>query len=160
MATSLNASAGSVKKSVTVDVSAERAFKVFTERMGSWWPHQNSIGSAPIADVVIEPRVGGRWFERGDDGSESEWGKVLAWNPPSGLVLAWQINGEWAFDESLVTEVEVRFEEAEPGRTRVELEHRNLDRFGEAEEGIRAAFESPDGWGGILKMFADDAEGI
>lgn len=105
MATSLNARADNVRKSVTVNAAPERAFKVFNERMGAWWPHQNSIGSAPIADVVIEPRIGGRWFERGEDGSESEWGKVLAWNPPSGLVLAWQINGEWAFDEALVTEV-------------------------------------------------------
>lgn len=157
MATILEAT-DSVKKTVIVNAPPARAFKVFTERMGAWWPHQNSIGQAAIVDVIIEPGEGGRWYERGDDGSESEWGRVLSWNPPTGLVLAWQIGGDWAYHEDLVTEVELKFEEIEAGRTRVEFEHRNLDQFGDAEEEIRKAFESPDGWSGILAMFAKEAE--
>ncbi|WP_331039506.1 SRPBCC family protein [Allosphingosinicella sp.] len=152
------AATASVRKSVTVNAGPERAFKVFTERMGAWWPKTHSTGSAPLADAIIEPRLGGRWYERGEDGSECEWGKVLAWDPPRGLILAWQTNGEWKFDENLITEVEIVFTEVEPGRTRVDLEHRNLDRFGPASDQMREAFESPDGWSGILAKYVEEAE--
>ena len=147
----------SIRKSIMVGAPPQRAFDVFTSRMGAWWPHKNSIGSAPLADAVIEPHAGGRWFERGEDGTECEWGKVLAWDPPGRLLLAWQINGEWAYDPDLVTELEILFTEVEPGRTRVDLEHRNLDRFGPARDGMRSAFDSPQGWGGILALFAQEA---
>lgn len=149
------ARAESVHKTITVNAGADRAFRVFTTRMGAWWPKANSIGSGPQADVIVEPGVGGRWYEIAEDGSECSWGKVLVWDPPHRLVLAWQINGQWAFDESLVTEVELGFTEVEPGRTRVDFEHRNLDRFGPAREGIRAAFESPNGWSGILRLYSE-----
>jgi uncharacterized protein YndB with AHSA1/START domain len=88
------------------------------------------------------------------DGSECEWGRVLQWEPPSRLVLAWQINGSWQFDPTLVTEVEVRFVSETSNRTRVELEHRDLERFGDAQEQIRTAFNSPGGWQGLLDSFA------
>ena len=103
---------------------------------------------------MLEPRQGGRWYEIGVDGTECDWGRVLQWEPPSRLVLAWQIGGTWQFDPTLVTEVEVRFVPETPNRTRVELEHRDLERFGDAQEPIRAAFESPGGWQGLLDAFA------
>ncbi len=86
--------------------------------------------ASPLKDAIIEPRAGGRWFERGEDGSECQWGRVLAWEPPHRLVLAWKLNAQWKFDETFVTEVELRFI-AEDGGTRVELEHRFLERYAE-----------------------------
>ena len=101
----------------------------------------------------MEPRVGGRWFERGEDGSECEWGRVLAWEPPARLVLAWQVDAQWRFDPDFITEVEVRFI-PEGDATRVELEHRNIERFGAQAEATRSALDSPDGWSGLLERFA------
>ncbi len=148
----------SVRKSVTVNADRARAFEVFTTRIGAWWPRFNSIGQSALADVVLEPREGGRWYERGEDGVECEWGKVILWDPPGRLVLAWQINGRWAYDEKLVTEVELRFSEVDTARTRVDLEHRNLERYGPARKGMQSAFDSPNGWGGILQRYANLAE--
>lgn len=145
-----------VRKSVFVPATPEHAFEVFTRGMNRWWPRTHSIGSSPIAEAIIEPEVGGRWYERSEDGSECQWGEVLAWDPPSRLVLAWQINGQWAFDPNLITEVEIRFT-PEDGGTRVDLEHRNLERFGEAAETVRAAFDGPDGWPLSLGLFAKAA---
>lgn len=87
-----------VRKSILVKAPAGRAFEVFARRMGSWWPKSHSIGTSPQADVVIEPRAGGRWYERGADGSECDWGRVLAWEPPARLLLAWQLDATWTFD--------------------------------------------------------------
>jgi len=106
---------------------------------------------------VIEPRVGGRWYGLLEDGSEAEWGDVLAWDPPRRLLLAWRIGANWAYDPDLTTEVEVTFTPAGE-MTRVELEHRHLERMGEGAESARASFDSDGGWGGLLKMFADLAE--
>ena len=142
-----------VRKSVHVKASPARAFEVFAAGIGGWWPKSHSVGASPLRDVVIEPRAGGRWFERGEDGSECDWGRVLEWEPPSRLLLAWQLNAEWRFDKSLVTEVEVRFI-PDGDATRVELEHRHLERFGERADAARATFDSPGGWGGILEGYA------
>ena len=105
-----------VIRSVRVAVTPARAFEVFTTGIGRWWIPTHSIlaSKSPQASVTIEPRVGGRWYERGEDGSESDWGSVLAWEPPRRLVLGWQLDAQWDFDPALVTEVEVRFD-AEPG---------------------------------------------
>jgi len=144
-----------VRKTITVEVPAERAFTVFTEQMGSWWPLEDkSIGSAPAATVVVEPRAGGRWYERGVDGSESDWGHVLAYEPPSRLLLGWQISADWKHDATLHTEVEVRFVAEGDHRTRVELEHRGLEAYGERSGQMQAIFDSPDGWRGILDAFS------
>jgi uncharacterized protein YndB with AHSA1/START domain len=142
-----------------VDAAPQRAFELFTTTMGRWWPRTHSINKSPIADVVIEGRTGGRWYERGEDGSECSWGKVLAWEPPSRLVLAWQISGQWQYDPQLLTEVEVRFVPEGSSGTRVELEHRNLERYGEAAESVRDMFESPGGWSGVLESFAASTKG-
>jgi uncharacterized protein YndB with AHSA1/START domain len=106
-----------------------------------------------LKDVVIEPRVGGRWYEVGEDGTQCQWGRVLLWEPPSKLVLAWQLNGQWRYDPDFLTEVDVRFTLEDGGVTRVDLEHRNLDRFGDAAESVREAIDSPEGWAGLLANF-------
>ncbi len=142
-----------VRRSVTVKVSRERAWTVFTGDIGLWWPRTHSIGASPFKTAAIEPWRGGRWYETGEDGGECPWGEVLHWEPPARLVLAWRIGGDWRYDPALLTEVEVTFTE-ESGSTRVDLEHRNLERMGEAEVGARAAFESPNGWAGVLDLFA------
>jgi uncharacterized protein YndB with AHSA1/START domain len=98
-----------VRKSILVKAPPQRAFEVFTSGIGRWWPPSHHIGKAELQDAIIEPRAGGRWYERGVDGSECEWGRVLAWEPPQRVVLAWQLSADWEFDPSLVTEVEVRF---------------------------------------------------
>jgi uncharacterized protein YndB with AHSA1/START domain len=146
-----------VRRAITVKATPAKAFDVFTARMGRWWLKTHSINSAPQADVIVEPRAGGRWFERGEDGSECPWGHVIAWEPPTRVLLAWQINGAFRFDPELVTEVEVRFIPDGTG-TRVELEHRHLERFGDQANAVRATFESPNGWGGLLAVFAAEAD--
>jgi uncharacterized protein YndB with AHSA1/START domain len=151
---SVTISPAPVRRSVRVKASPDRAFEVFTAGMGRWWLKQQTIGSSPQKEAVVEPRVGGRWFERGEDGSETDWGRVLAWEPPHRVVLSWQINAQWQFDPRFVTEVEVRFVADGEQATRVELEHRNLDRFGEQADAMRAAFDSPGGWQGLLDSFA------
>lgn len=140
-----------VRKELVVEAPQERAFRVFTEGINRWWPRAHHIGKAELKEAVLEPRAGGRWYERGVDGSECLWGKVLVYEPPRRLVLAWQINAQWQYDETFSTEVEVRFTSEGPKRTRVELEHRDLERFGEQQEQSRKAFES--GWGDILAEF-------
>jgi uncharacterized protein YndB with AHSA1/START domain len=147
-----------VKKSVVVKADVERSFSAFTSRIGKWWPRTHSIGSTSQADVIIEPRVGGRWYERGGDGSECEWGKVLAWDPPGRLILAWQLDSDWKYNPALVLEVEVTFTALETGVTRVDLEHRNLERYGDRAAEVREKVGSDRGWLGILKSFVADTE--
>jgi uncharacterized protein YndB with AHSA1/START domain len=149
----------SVKKSVLVEASQGVAFRVFTERMTLWWPPEHHIGKAPLESIILEPRVSGRWAERTSDGTECEWGRVLVWEPPARLVLAWQLDAAFQFDPKLETEVEVRFVAEGDRRTRVELEHKHLERFGEHAEKVRAAFESPNGWQLGLDRFAAAAAG-
>lgn len=105
-----------------------RAFDVFTSRMGTWRPKEHHIGKTPFVDIVVEPRIEGRWYERCEDGSECQWGRVLAWEPPARLVLAWQLDTTFQFNPQLVTEVEVRFTSLDASSTRIDFEHRNLDR--------------------------------
>jgi uncharacterized protein YndB with AHSA1/START domain len=143
-----------VKKQTFVKATPERAFEVFTKEMSSWWPlATHHISKIDAKDAVIEPFVGGRWFERGTDDSECDWGKVLAWEPPTRLVLAWQISADFQQDAQLMTEVEVRFT-AENGGTRVDLEHRLLRNFGARAEEMRGIFDSQGGWNGILARYA------
>ena len=145
-----------VRKMVRVEASPEVAFEVFTAGMVRWWTPTHSINptKSPLKDVIMEPRAGGRWYERGEDGSECQWGKVIAFEPPQRLLLAWQITAQWAFDPNFVTELEVMFADEGGGFTRVELEHRDLERFGDTAEGVRAAIDSAGGWGGLLEAFA------
>jgi len=145
----------SVRKVVSVQAPPSVAWRVFTEKMGTWWPlATHKIGTSRAVDAVIEPRAGGRWYERGEDGATCEWGRVLAWEPPSRLVLAWEISADWKHDPSLKTEVEVRFLPEGEGATRVELEHRNLEAYGARRDEMLAIFESDGGWSGLLAAFA------
>lgn len=143
--------------SVTVPLPRERSFELFTSRMKAFWPPQYSINTAPTKDIRIEPEVGGRWYELGTDGSECDWGRVAAWDPPGRAVLLWQITAEWKHDPDFETELELTFTDTEPGTSRVDLRHRHLERYGDQAEHIRSIFDAPDGWNGILARFADIA---
>jgi uncharacterized protein YndB with AHSA1/START domain len=134
------------------------AWRVFTEQMGTWWPlGMYKIGKAPAVDAVIEPRVGGRWYERGDDGSTCDWGRVLAWEPHSRLVLTWDITADWQHDPALQTEIEVRFLKEGDAGTRVEFEHRRLDRYGDRRDEMRTIFDTTGDWGRLLAAFSETA---
>lgn len=148
-----------VKKTVMVQAPVEEAFRTFTEGIDRWWLRSHKIGTAGLQRVVMENHPGGRWYELDDDGTECHWGRVLDWDPPHRLVLAWQIDANMRFDPDLVTEVEVRFSSEGAERTRVDLAHHNLGRFGDAEAQIRMGFESPSGWQGLLDAFAEAAAG-
>jgi hypothetical protein len=147
----------SVRTTVTIEVAREHAFAVFTERFDTWWPRSHYNGTGELAQAILEPRPDGRWYARGTDGSENEWGKVLTWDPPARLLLAWQLDAEFEYDPDLVTEIEVTFTELAPHRTRVELEHRNLDRFGPDANAMRDTFGSDTGWTGMMRTFAAQA---
>ena len=143
-----------IRRQVVVRASQQRAFEVFTAEMTSWWPPHHHIGSAPIEEIVVEPREGGRWYTRHVDGSETSTGFVAAWEPYDRVVLTWQIGADWAYDPRLVTNVELRFVAEGPDRTRVELEHRDLDRYGPEAEKMRETFEQPGAWGATLEAYA------
>jgi len=150
----------SVRKAIHVNAPQDVAWRVFTEQLGAWWPlAQYKIGNVNAVDAVIEPRVGGRWYERGEDGSTCEWGSVLAWEPPSRLLLSWDINADWQYDPALKTELEIRFIAQGKRVTRVELEHRNLDRYGARRDEMREIFDKSGDWGRLLALFARLAEG-
>ena len=146
-----------VRYSVTVPISAQRAFTLFTDEFSTWWIGHH-IGEAELADVVIEPRVDGRWYERGVNGAECDWGKVLAYQPPGRLVMTWQLNTEFQFDPDLshASEVEVRFTEAN-GQTTVDFEHRHIERHGAGAEELAKSVASGGGWPGILDRYAKAA---
>jgi Activator of Hsp90 ATPase homolog 1-like protein len=138
----------------TVQVTAEpaRAFELFATRMGDWWPKGGTVGKKHHVAVVIEPRDGGRWYERDEDGVEAQWGKVLAWEPPGRLLLGWQLDSNFAYDPDFVTEVELTFASTEGGGTRVTLEHRNLERFGANAESHAEKLRN--GWPTRVDAFA------
>ncbi|HXQ53912.1 MAG TPA: SRPBCC family protein [Stellaceae bacterium] len=146
--------AAPVRKSIVVKAPPERAFAVFAAGIGTWWPATHSVGSSPMKQAVIEPHEGGRWYERGEDGSECQWGKVLAWEPPRRLLLAWQLDARFKYDPDLVTEVEVRFTALGTEGTRVDLEHRKLEAFAGDAEKVRGQVDAPGGWTLVLDRFA------
>jgi uncharacterized protein YndB with AHSA1/START domain len=147
-----------VRKSVVVNANAARAFDVFTNNISRWWPTTHTITKSPLKETIIEPFVKGRWYQVGEDGSECDTGHVLAWEPPHRLLLAWQLNPDWQFDPNLVTEVEIKFIAESERRTRVELEHRHLERMGAKADAARDAVNSPNGWSAILEAFRQLAE--
>jgi hypothetical protein len=146
-----------IRKTVRVRAPQEKAFRTFLAAMGSWWPKGHSLLGSPQADVVVEPRVGGRWYEVGEDGSEYEWGRVLAWDEPDRALLAWQLNAEWRYDADFETEVEILFKPDGDG-TIVAFEHRKLEAYGRtARDG--QLIDMDEGWGAILDGFREAAEG-
>jgi len=142
------ATAEVVRKSITVDAAQERAFEVFTADMNSWWPHDHHVVTGEVAEMVFEPRVGGGIIDRTTDGRECRWARVLAYEPPKRVVFSWDISVQWEIerDPDRTSEVEVTFIAESEGRTRVELEHRGIERHGEGWESMHAAVASPGGW--------------
>ncbi len=149
-----------VNRSITVETPRERAFEVFTDGMSRWWPLEtHHIGERSPMEAVVEPRAGGRWFERADDGSECEWGRVLEWEPPERIVFAWHLGPEWKYDPdpAKATSVEVRFIAEGPATTRVELEHCGFEVHGDRADELRVPVSEEGGWSGLLKRFAEAA---
>ena len=146
----------SVRMQIVVAAPVERAFRVFTEQFDRIKPREHNMLGVDIAETVFEPRVGGHVYDRGVDGSECRWARVLAYEPPHRVVISWDISPRWQIETDLekTSEVEVRFIPEAPNRTRVELEHRNLDRHGAGWESMRQGIESENGWPLYLQRFA------
>jgi uncharacterized protein YndB with AHSA1/START domain len=147
----------SVRTQIIVEAPIERAFRVFTEGFGSFKPPEHNLLGVEIAETVFEPRVGGHIYDRGVDGSECHWARVLAFEPPNRVVFSWDISPQWQIETNLekTSVVEVRFTSEAPERTRVELEHRNLDRHGEGWEASREGVGGDQGWPLYLQRFAE-----
>ena len=148
-----------VRKTLRVNAPPSRAFEVFTAGMSRWWPASHTILKAPFKDAIVEPRAGGRWYHVGQDGSTCETGLVQVWDPPSRLVLVWQLNAQWQYDPGLHTEVELNFTPDGAG-TRVDLEHRMIERMGEGAETAHAAIDGAGGWTAILEDYRKSVEGV
>jgi uncharacterized protein YndB with AHSA1/START domain len=145
-----------VRTEIVVDAAPDRAFKLFTEQFDRIKPREHNMLGVDIAESVFEPRAGGRVYDRGVDGSQCQWGRVLAYEPPARIVFSWDINPMWQIetDHAKASEVEVRFIEDGAGRTRVELEHRYLDRHGDGWDGMREGVAGDHGWPLYLERFA------
>ena len=154
---STQASETSVQHSIVVEGPIEHAFSVFTDGFGSFKPREHNLLEAEIAETVFESHVGGHIYDRGVDGSECRWARVLAYEPPNRVVFSWDISAQWQIetDHDKTSEVEVRFIAEAPDRTRVELEHRNLDRHGEGWEAARDGVGGDQGWPLYLDRFAE-----
>jgi uncharacterized protein YndB with AHSA1/START domain len=151
------AAATSIRQEVVVEAPIERAFAVFTTGFGSFKPAEHNMLSVDIAETVFELREGGNVYDRGVDGSECRWARVLAYEPPNRVVISWDISPQWQIETDLqkTSEVDVRFTAEAPDRTRVELEHRNLDRHGDGWEAVREGVDGDAGWPLYLHRFAD-----
>ena len=145
-----------VRRRIVVRAPIERAFTVFTDRFGDFKPKEHNLLGAAIVETTFEPRVGGHIYDRAEDGSECRWARVLAYDPPHRVVFSWDISPRWQVETDLgnTSEVEVRFVEEAPGRTRVELEHRHLDRHGPGWQSMSDGIAADDGWPLYLSRFA------
>ncbi|MET8351180.1 MULTISPECIES: SRPBCC family protein [unclassified Micromonospora] len=152
-----------VRRQIVVNAPIEQAFTVFTERFGDFKPREHNLLQVPIAETVFEPRVGGHIYDRGADGSECRWARILAYEPPTRVVFSWDIGPTWQVetDPDLTSEVEVIFVVETPAQTRIELEHRHLDRHGPGWESVRDGVDSDTGWplylGRYLSLFGGDS---
>ncbi|HME73330.1 MAG TPA: SRPBCC family protein [Myxococcota bacterium] len=146
-----------VRKSIRVNANQAHAFEVFTSGLGRWWPRKAAIGKAPMKAAVMEPHLGGRWYELSEDGSQADVGKVLVWEPPHRFVISWNINAHWKPDSAVGSEVEVRFVAEGQNATLVELEHRKFELMG-AEAGASMRKDVDGGWPGMLEHFRKEAE--
>ena len=147
----------SIRTSMVVEAPIDTAFSVFTEGIDSWFPREYNLLAVDIAKRVWEPREGGQVYDVGTDGSECHWGRVLAWDPPNRVVISWDISPQWQIetDHARTSEVEVLFTPEGDSRTRLELEHRNLERHGDGWESLRDTLGSESGWPGCLQRFAE-----
>jgi uncharacterized protein YndB with AHSA1/START domain len=145
-----------VRKSIRVNVNADRAFDIFTSGIGRWWPHDHGIGKKPFTPV-IETRLGGRWYELAEDGTQTNIGKIVAWEPPTRFVVTWDINSQWKPDTTVSSEVEIKFIPDGANATRVELEHRKFEQMGaEPGEAMRKSVDG--GWPTMLERFKSETE--
>jgi uncharacterized protein YndB with AHSA1/START domain len=145
-----------VQRHVVVDAPIDRAFEVFTARFGDFKPPEHNLLGAPITETIFEPRVGGNIYDRASDGSECRWARILAYEPPDRVVFSWDIDPRWQIEPNKenTSEVEIRFVAESAERTRVELEHRNLDRHGPDWENVRDGVSSDGGWPLYLQRYA------
>jgi uncharacterized protein YndB with AHSA1/START domain len=152
----MSTQATTVRSAIVVEAPIERAFRVFTEDFGRFKPREHNMLGVEIAETVFEPRVGGHLYDRGVDGSECRWARVLVYEPPERVVFSWDISPQWQVETDLAktSEVEVRFVAETPRRTRVELEHRHLERHGAGWEGVREGVRGEDGWPRYLRAYA------
>ncbi len=155
-------SSTSVTQSIVVEAPIARAFKVFTEDFGRFKPAEHNLLGVAIAETIFECREGGYLYDRGVDGSECRWARVLAYEPPNRVLLSWNISPRWQLetDPEKFSEWEVRFTAETPGRTRVEIEHRHLDRHGEGWESARDGVAGDGGWPLYLARYADIIRGL
>ena len=149
--------AGVVRKQITVEAAIDKAFAVFTERFGDFKPPEHNLLNARIAETVFEPYVGGNIVDRAVDGSECRWARILAYEPPDRVVFSWDISPRWQIvtDHNQASEVEVRFFIEAPGRTRLELEHRHIDRHGPEWQAVTDGVDGDEGWPLYLARYAD-----
>jgi len=147
------------RKTMRIEVPVEVAFRVFTDRMGEWWPASHHVGNTPFKDILIDHHVGGRWYEINVKGEECIWGTVLSWEPPRRVVLSWHLQPDWSFSADLAKASEVALEFISEGAetTRVEFEHRHLERHGAGWEKLREQVGSDGGWPAILALYANMA---
>jgi uncharacterized protein YndB with AHSA1/START domain len=148
--------AATVRKQVVVDAPIDRAFTVFTERFGDFKPPEHNLLGVPAVQTVFEPWAGGVILDRAPDGRECRWARILAYDPPDRVVFSWDISPRWTLetDPAQTSEVEVRFYAESPGRTRVELEHRHIDRHGPGSEAVSGGVDGPGGWPLYLDRYA------
>jgi uncharacterized protein YndB with AHSA1/START domain len=158
---STQSTATPVRTSIVVEAPVQRAFEVFTQEMKTWWPEDHHLLEGEIGEMIFEQRVGGRIYDLATDGRECTWARVLAYEHPDRIVFTWDINPGWEIetDPDRTSEVEVRFIAESGSRTRVELEHRNLERHGEGWEGVYGAVSSPGGWPKTLAAYATSVAG-
>jgi uncharacterized protein YndB with AHSA1/START domain len=152
-----HAESGVVRKQVVVDAPVQRAFIIFTERLGDFKPPEHNLLGVTIAETVFEPRVGGHIYDRGVDGSECRWARVLAYEPPDRVVFSWDISPQWQLeaDPASTSEVEVRFVAQTPDRTLVVLEHRHIERHGPGWRAVSEGVDGDQGWPLYLQRYAD-----
>jgi len=148
-----------VRKSIRVNAEPARAFEVFTAGLGRWWPRDKGIGKLPMKSAVMETRLGGRWYELADDGTQTNVGRIIVWEPPQRFVITWDINSKWKPDTTISSEVEVKFIPDGINGTRVELEHRKFEQMG-AEQGETMREHVDSGWPGMLERFKAEIEVI
>jgi uncharacterized protein YndB with AHSA1/START domain len=146
-----------IRKTIRVKAPIAYAFEVFTSGLTRWWPHDHGVGKRPIAKVLMEPRLGGRWLEISKDGTETPVATITHWEPPHRLVLLWQINAQWKPDLAMKSEVDVRFTADGPNATNVELVHHKFETMG-AEAGASMRRDVDRGWPGLIARFAAEAE--
>lgn len=146
-----------VRKTVRVKAPIDHAFEVFTSGLTRWWPYNHGIGKRPIAKVLMEPRLGGRWLEISQDGAETPVATITVWEPPHRFVMLWQVNAQWKPDETMRSEVDVRFTANGPEATNVELVHHKFETMG-GEAGASMRRDVDGGWPGLLQRFAEEAE--